>query len=128
MRVLLDTHALLWYHFGDASLSATARTVIEDPANRVLVSAISVVEVAIKVSIGKLSVNVPFDEFVKRAVYDQNFTLLPVTPEHAAAMIPLPFHHRDPFDRLLVAQAVAERVPLVSCDADVLKYPVTCLW
>jgi PIN domain nuclease of toxin-antitoxin system len=103
VRLLLDTHALLWFIWGNAKLSAAALAVMADPANVLLVSVASYWEIAIKVSVGKLKLSVPFEEFANDAITDNNLTVLPIDVRHAAALVSLPFHHRDPFDRLLVA-------------------------
>jgi PIN domain nuclease of toxin-antitoxin system len=128
MRLLLDTHAWLWFVLGDDLLSPRARTLIEDRANEKLLSAASYWETAIKISIGKYSVPRPFDEFIFNAIQGQGFVILPVLPSHAAAVCSLPFHHRDPFDRLLVAQALTERMALISGDAALDAYGVQRLW
>jgi PIN domain nuclease of toxin-antitoxin system len=128
MRLLLDTHALLWFYFTDPKLSPTARMAIETAGNVILVSPASYWEVAIKVSQGKLGLREPFPDFVQHAVFDNGFVILPVEPRHTAALIGLPFHHRDPFDRLLVAQAIVENVPLITCDPDLMPYPITRIW
>jgi PIN domain nuclease of toxin-antitoxin system len=112
MRLLLDAHALLWYYLGEAKLSRTARALIDDPGNEKLVSAATHREIAIKVSTGKYVLAEPFPDFVQHAITDNGFTFLPVEARHTAALIGLPFHHRDPFDRLPVAQAVVENIPL----------------
>ncbi|MCI0461026.1 MAG: type II toxin-antitoxin system VapC family toxin [Gemmataceae bacterium] len=128
MRVLLDTHALLWFYLGDAQFSATARTAITDPRNSKLVSPASYWELAIKISLGKYVLTETYDEFVQHAIFDNGFVILPVEPKHTAALIALPFHHKDPFDRLLVAQALVEGIPLVSADPVLDQHPITRLW
>jgi PIN domain nuclease of toxin-antitoxin system len=128
VNVLLDTHVLLWYYIDDPQLSATARATIQDPANWIFVSAASHWEIAIKVSIGKYTLQVPFGTFIHEAVADNGFRLLPIEPQHSAALIGLPFHHRDPFDRLIVARAIIEDLPLVSNDALLDSYPIRRIW
>ena len=128
MTVLLDTHALLWAYWGDPQLSGAAIRLIFDPANRVLVSPASHWEIAIKMRIGKLTLRETFLEFIRHAVFDNGFEVLPIEPSHTALVSRLPFHHKDPFDRLLIAQALAEGVPLVSADAAADAYCVTRLW
>ena len=130
MNVLLDTHALLWHYFADPNMSVLARSVIADPANTVFVSAATHWEIAIKVSIGKLLVNQPFPDFIQMAILDQGFTLLPVEPRHTAAVatMPYPTKHRDPFDRLLVAQALTDGLTVLSADAQLDAHGVTRLW
>lgn len=128
MRILLDTHTLLWFYLGDPQLSSTARGLIDDPANTKLVSPASYWELAIKVSLGKYVLTESYDDFIQHAVFDNGFVILPVEPRHTAALISLPHHHKDPFDRLLVAQAIVDRIPLVSGDSLLDKYPITRLW
>jgi PIN domain nuclease of toxin-antitoxin system len=128
MRLLLDTHAWLWHFLGDASLSASARAVIDDPANEKWVSVASCWEVAIKMSTGKYTLHVSFPVLVQSGIFANRFNLLPVEPRHLEHLLTLPFHHRDPFDRLLVAQATADGLTLVSCDTEVAKYPVPRVW
>lgn len=128
MTVLLDTHALLWAYWGDPQLSAAAIRLIFDPANRVLVSPASHWEVAIKMKTGKLTLRESFVEFVQHAVFDNGFGILPIEPRQTALVSQLPFHHKDPFDRLLIAQALSEGVPLVSADAAADAYGVVRLW
>ena len=128
MRVLLDAHALLWYTLGDPKLSATAKALILGPANEILMSPASYWEIAIKVSIGKLALQQPFEVFVDACQNKYGFRILHVEPKHAAALTSLPFHHKDPFDRLLIAQAMVEGIPIVSSDKDLDAYSVTRLW
>ncbi len=128
MRLLLDTHALLWFHLGDARLSVPARAAIDDLGNQKLVSPASFWELAIKISAGKYALNVPYEDFIRMAVFDNDFEILPVEPRHTAAIIALPFHHKDPFDRLLIAQAMVEGASIVSVDSKFDPYPVARLW
>jgi PIN domain nuclease of toxin-antitoxin system len=128
MRVLLDTHALIWYVDQDHLLSPTAHAAITDPNNDLLLSAATVWEVAIKVGLGKLTLSLPYRQWMNQAMNDLGLALLPVTVEYAAVQAALPHHHGDPFDRLLVAQALTEGVVLVSADAAFDPYGVTRLW
>lgn len=128
MRVLLDTHAFLWFAMGDPRLSAAARSIIEDPNNIKLVSAATIWEIAIKVSIHKLTLTVSFDDLLKDELGKKTVQLLPIEAAHAVESAKMPFHHRDPFDRMLVAQAIVEQVPLVSADAVFDQYGVQRLW
>lgn len=128
MRVLLDTHAMYWYVEGDPQLSPTARTVIQDAANEILVSPASYWEIAIKISLGKWRLNRPYDQFIDVALNQYEFQVLPISPAHTARLIGLPFHHRDPFDRLLLAQAMVEGIVIVSNDAGFDSYGVTRVW
>src|SRR5262245_57878951 len=105
MNLLLDTHSFLWFVTGSLNLSRQARTLIEDPANQPLLSVASLWEMAIKIGLGRLTVEPPFETFISRQLELNGFDLLPIQLRHVAAVITLPFHHRDPFDRLLIAQA-----------------------
>lgn len=117
MQILLDTHLLLWALSTPRKLSTRARQLIEK--SDVYVSAASIWEISIKAALGKLAVR---PEEVLAGVEPAGFTLLPVTGEHAAHVVDLPMHHRDPFDRLLVAQAQAEPLRLLSNDAILHAY------
>jgi PIN domain nuclease of toxin-antitoxin system len=128
MNLLLDSHTLLWFVWDDPQLSAAARTLIVDPSNRKLVSLASCWEIAIKVSIGKLSLGEPCATFLPREITQNNFELLPIELRHATAVETLPHHHRDPFDRLLVTQALLEQLPIVSTDGVFDSYGVTRMW
>jgi len=128
MKLLLDTHTLLWFIAGSASLSAYARSLIEDASNEKFVSIVSIWETAIKVSIGKMSLSAPFDVLFPHQIQINGFELLPVKIEHTSVVTTLPFHHRDPFDRLLIAQAIEEKMTLVSVDKVFDDYGVTRLW
>ena len=128
MRLLLDTHTLLWFTLGDSQLSRTVRNLIDDPSNAKFVSPATFWEIAIKVSIGKLALFQTYEEFIDRGIYQNGFQILPVEPRHTAALIAMPFHHKDPFDRLLIAQALVEGMPIVSVDGAFDPYGVTRLW
>ena len=128
MRLLLDTHAMYWYIEGDPQLSANVRTLIQDASNEILISPASYWEIAIKISIGKWKLNRPYEEFIDIGLNKYGFQVLPILPTHTARVIGLPFHHRDPFDRLLVAQALAENIPISSSDSILDAYGITRLW
>jgi PIN domain nuclease of toxin-antitoxin system len=128
VRLLLDTHAMYWYIEGDPKLSRTAQTLIQDASNEVLISPASYWEIAIKVSIGKWTLNRPYEEFTDLGLRQYGFQVLPILPTHTARLLGLPFHHKDPFDRLLIAQAFAEGIPIVSADPRLDPYGVTRLW
>ena len=105
-----------------------ARTLIADGHNDVLVTPTSDWEIAIKISIGKYTLPEPYDVFIQRELASNAFAILPILPTHTAALTEMPFHHRDPFDRLLIAQAMTETVPLISADAHFDAYQVKRLW
>jgi PIN domain nuclease of toxin-antitoxin system len=128
MRLLLDTHAFLWFAWDDPKLSRRANDLIEDGANQILVSAASVWEIAIKVGTGKLVLAKPLDHFLDEHFARNEFEVLPVERRHAAHIAALPLHHRDPFDRMLVAQSIVEAMPLVSADPALDAYGITRLW
>lgn len=128
MRLLLDTHAFLWFVEGNPQLSARARTLIEDTSNEILLSVASIWEIAIKFSLGKLSLTAPVETFIAQQLQANAITTIDVRTEHAVAVAALPFHHRDPFDRLLIAQAQVEGVPIISADAAFDPYPIQRVW
>jgi PIN domain nuclease of toxin-antitoxin system len=128
VNLLIDTHTLLWAYWGDPQMSPAAIRLITDPLNRILVSPASHWEIAIKMKTGKLILREPFIDFVQHAILDNGFIILPIEPKHTALVATLPFHHKDPFDRLLIAQALAEGIPMVSADAAIDPYGVQRLW
>ena len=127
MRLLLDTHAFLWFLLDDARLGITAKTVIEQ-AETLYLSPASHWEIAIKIALGKYVLPEPFTQFMMRELEDNNMTILPIEIFHTAQLTSLPFHHRDPFDRLIIAQALAEDLPIVSIDTKFDAYGVSRIW
>jgi PIN domain nuclease of toxin-antitoxin system len=128
VRLLLDTHAFLWFVLDDRQLSRTAKDLIENPANDVDISPASYWEIAIKISIGKYSLSQPYRQFIETQIARNDFRILHVEPRHTSALTTMPFHHKDPFDRLLVAQALTETIPIVSADGVLDSYGVQRLW
>ena len=128
MKLLLDTHTFLWFVTDDPLLSATARSLIVDPLNDVCLSPASYWEVAIKVSIGKYPLSVPFDQFFTQGVTGNDISILPIEIRHATVLASLPLHHKDPFDRMIIAQALVEQIPVVSVDEALDAYGITRLW
>jgi PIN domain nuclease of toxin-antitoxin system len=126
--MLLDTHAFLWFVLGDHKLSGMARKHMEDPGNDKLISPASYWEIAIKISLGKYALPQPYEEFMRKAIDGNGFVILPIEPKHTAALTNLPFHHRDPFDRLIIAQGSIEQIPIVSIDSNFDAYSVTRIW
>lgn len=126
MKLLLDTHVLLWFASGDERLGRKARAAIADPANVILVSVVSLWEAAVKVRIGKLDVDIP--NLIANSVR-AGFTMLDVVPGHVERLLELPTagEHRDPFDQLLLAQAAAEDATFVSSDGHAKRYGVPVL-
>ena len=131
MRLLLDTHAFLWYMAGADELSGLARELIDDRANERLLSAAVPWEMAIKYSLGKLEIAEPFESLIPRLIEQNGMSLLGVTLEHTSAVATLPYpveKHRDPFDRLMIAQSKVEGIPIVSVDSRFDDYEVERLW
>lgn len=121
MRLLLDTHAFLWWLSDDARLGQGVRDLIADPANDIFVSVVSLWEIQVKVRVGKLDADL---QEILDAIEAQAFELLPIHPSHLLRLGSLPSHHKDPFDHLLIAQAIAEAVAFVSEDRHASDYPV----
>ncbi|SFI55857.1 type II toxin-antitoxin system VapC family toxin [Planctomicrobium piriforme] len=128
MKLLLDTHAFLWYCQDSSALSKSAKALIEDSSNQKALSVVSCWEIAIKAGIGKLILGEPSCTYLSNALTKTGIELLPMTLQHATAVEQLALHHRDPFDRLLVAQAMTEGLPIVTVDAHFSAYGVRCLW
>ncbi len=128
MNLLLDTHALLWFLDNDSSLSATALAAIQDPTNHKLVSIATCWEMSIKAGLKKLRIVEPVASFLGRELPANNFDLLGISLAHATAVETLPPHHKDPFDRLLIAQAQIEGIAIVSVDAAFDPYGVRRIW
>ena len=127
-RLLLDTHVFLWWVADDPNLTTVARRAIADVNNECFLSLASCWEMAIKSSLGKLRLAKPVGRFVTEQLAANSFTLLNIELRHAAKVEKLPFHHRDPFDRLLVAQAVTEKLIIVTADSGFSNYGVRILW
>lgn len=125
MKLLLDTNALLWFVTNHHNLTQTAKQALADPNNQRIVSIVSLWEITIKVSIGKLSIATPFDTFVNQHLAPSQVYLLPIEISHLIKLFQLAAHHRDPFDRLLIAQASADNLTIVSADTAFDAYSVT---
>ncbi len=128
MRALLDTHAFLWWIADKPQISDRARKIIADERNQMVFSVVSGWEISIKFGVGKLELPEAPDRFVAEQISLNDLEVLPMYLNHALGVQGLPNHHRDPFDRLLVAQALAERLPLISGDREISKYPVDTIW
>jgi PIN domain nuclease of toxin-antitoxin system len=126
----MDTHTLIWFVLADPHLSAIARALVEDPGNEIKVSPVSFWEIAIKVSKGKLALNQPYGNFIDLCLNQYGFRVLPIEPSHTTQLAALPFPpgHKDPFDRMLIAQAIVEGIPIISVDAAFDAYPVQRAW
>lgn len=128
MKALLDTHVFLWWVSADPRLSPRAMDVIADGNNSLFLSAASGWEMAIKSALGKLSLSGSLDSFVSEQLAANSIQVLPVLMAHALHVSNLPPYHRDPFDRLLVAQAQLERMPILTNDPWIAEYPVEVIW
>ena len=128
MILLLDTHTLLWFLRNDLLLSSVAKALIEDPSHRKFVSVASCWEIAIKAGLGKMQLTEPSRTLLERELPANNLDLLPISLEHATTVEGLALHHKDPFDRLLIAQAMVEGIPIVSVDPAFDPYPVRRIW
>jgi PIN domain nuclease of toxin-antitoxin system len=128
MRLLLDSHSFLWFVLRDPQLSPTADTLICDPDNDILISPATYWEIAIKVGLGKHDLLAPYDDFMKQGIEGNDFDVLPIETRHTSLLISMPRHHRDPFDRLIIAQPLVEKLAVVSADLQFDAYGVTRLW
>jgi PIN domain nuclease of toxin-antitoxin system len=128
MRVLLDTHAFIWWDGAPEHLSPKAREACFAPGNQLIVSVAGLWEIQIKVMLGKLTLRKPLREIVTGQVKQNGVVILPVELEHVLRLDQLPSYHKDPFDRILVAQALVEGLPLISHDPVVAQYPVNVIW
>jgi len=128
MRLLLDTHTFLWWINNDPLLSDSARIAISSERNECFLSLASCWELAIKASIGKLRLTKPVERFIPEELTANDFQLLSIDFRHIAKVETLPFHHRDPFDRLLVAQVLTEKMTIISADDMLSEYGVKRLW
>lgn len=128
MKYLIDTHTLLWYTLNESPLSRTANQLIINSNNEILISPVSYWEIAIKISIGKLILHQPYKDSIDVCLNQYQFNILAITPEHTDVVITLPFYHKDPFNRLLVAQAIVEKIPIISVDTVLDQYGIQRLW
>ncbi|MDE0467776.1 MAG: type II toxin-antitoxin system VapC family toxin [Candidatus Poribacteria bacterium] len=128
MRYLLDTHTLLWFITEDEELSDRARRLILDSNNEIFLSIASLWERAIKVNIGKLALDQPFEQLFPKELHFHKMRILDITVDNLVRLITLPSHHRDPFDRLIIAQALDEKIPIISVDTRFDRYGVNREW
>ena len=128
MRILLDTHAFLWWITDHTQLSPRAKTMIQTGTNELLLSAASGWELAIKTQLGRLQWPEPPEQFIPKQMIFNNMTPLPITLHHALHVQTLPGLHRDPFDRMLVAQAQVEHLPIVTADPFIAQYQIETIW
>jgi PIN domain nuclease of toxin-antitoxin system len=128
MKLLLDTHSFLWFVLDDPKLSTLAKSLIENRENQPLLSKASLWEIAIKQSIGKLRLSLPFTSFITQQLNLNEIQVLNIAIEHLAVVSTLPLHHRDPFDRSMIAQAMSENISILSVDSSFDAYPIQRLW
>lgn len=128
MRILLDTHAFLWLVTDDPKVSAPAKAAFLENDNELLLSAVTGFEIAVKYSLGKLGLKEPPEQFISKRIQANALIPLAITIEHTVLLADLPFHHRDPFDRLLVAQALSDSLPILSADTLLSAYGIERIW
>ena len=128
MRYLVDAHTLLWSQDDITRLPEPATTALTNPADDRLLSIATIWEIGIKVALGKLPLSKPFRTWMDTAISDLAMTPLPITLDHVEQLTQLPFHHRDPFDRLIIAQAIVEDIPLISSDTQFDAYGIHRIW
>lgn len=128
MKLLPDTHTFIWWDSEPAKLSPQALALCQDRQKVLLLSVVSVGQMQVKLQLGKLRLTLSLKEIIETQQQTNNIEILPVTLAHVLALENLPTHHKDPFDRLLVAQAIVEKAVLISSDQNVAKYPVNVVW
>lgn len=128
MKALLDTHTFLWWNLNDPQLSQAARRFIADGGNDIFLSAASAWEIAIKCTIGRLTLPEIPERYVANRMARHRFQPLPIQLSHALHVFNLPGIHQDPFDRLLIAQSQLESLPILTADPEIARYPVDIIW
>lgn len=128
MKVLLDTHTFLWAIRADERLSSRAREIFIAGRNELLLSVASIWEILLKVQVGKIRFEEPAVGYLKRQIFKNNIRMLPILMDHVAHLESLPLHHRDPFDRILVAQSMEENLSLLTADPLMKSYSVSVIW
>ncbi len=127
MNYLLDTHTIIWFMNGDKSLPSSVKSKIQNINNGCFLSIASIWEIAIKTNLGKLILNGPFKEIIP-FLLENNIELLPINFEHLQKLLILELIHRDPFDRIIIAQAIEQHLTILTKDDNFIKYPVNCFW
>jgi PIN domain nuclease of toxin-antitoxin system len=128
MKYLLDTCTFIWFVSNSPELNITAKNIIEDEYSEIFLSIISIWEMSIKNSIGKLEFTKPFEEFIQSQIELNEIEILELSQEHIFKVNVLPFHHKDPFDRLIISQSIVENLPVISVDLEFGKYPIKLIW
>ncbi len=127
MSYLIDTHTLLWYFKGDSQLAIKAKDILEDEKKDKYVSIVSIWEIAVKLTIEKIQLYYPFSDIVHKLSFEKK-GILNVSFKHTQQIISLPLHHRDPFDRMIIAQSITEDLTIISKDKNFSLYPIRLLW
>ncbi len=128
MDLLFDTHSFIWWADEPTKLSRAALAALEEEDNRLFVSDVSIWEIQIKVQLGKIQLKLSLQDLIESQQRDNGVEILPITTEHILALNNLPFHHKDPFDRLLIAQSIVEEFTIVTVDSAFSAYPAKLLW
>ncbi|MGI0480016.1 type II toxin-antitoxin system VapC family toxin [Geminocystis sp. CENA526] len=128
MNYLLDTHALIWFFSGDVKLSDKVRLLMENEEETKFISLVSIWEMGIKQSKGKLTLALPLEEYIEEKLTLKDYKLLPINLQQISTVTRLPFHHNDPFDRLLIAQSIVEKMPIISKDTAFTSYDIQIIW
>ncbi|MCL2054195.1 MAG: type II toxin-antitoxin system VapC family toxin [Oscillospiraceae bacterium] len=127
MKYLIDTHAVIWYYENSPELPDKIVKLIDNPANSIYICAISLWEIALKMNLGKLNLKLPLDELLDN-INDRDFTILQIKDKYLSNLGNLPFIHKDPFDRLIVATALVEGLTIITIDENIQKYEVDWIW
>ena len=127
MKYLLDTHALIWYFEDSPDMTIEVANIIDDPTCKKFISVTSLWEIAIKSNIGKLNMRLSFHDFLD-VIESSELSILPIENNHLKGLFKLPFIHKDPFDRLLISTAIAEKMKLITIDENIQKYDVPWVW
>lgn len=128
MKFLIDTHCWIWWFLSPEKLNDESFKHIQNPHHEVILSIASAWEMSIKYGLGKLHLPLPAGDYIPKMLFDQKMSSLPIILEHALRAGELPNHHRDPFDRLIVSQAMVEKIPIMTADAKLKKYDVKIIW
>lgn len=128
MNALIDTCSFLWFISGNEKLSKNARDFMENFDNELFMSVVSLWEIAIKISINKLQLAESFETFIPKNIKENEIIVLPIELSHVSQMMKLPFNHRDPFDRLIIAQSIVEQLPIIGCDGFFESYCIDMIW
>ncbi len=127
MKYLLDTHTLIWFIEGSEKLPNKLRAIIEDPENNIYISIVSLWEISIKQSLNKIELDSSIEEYINKVI-ENNIEIVSILYEHILKLNILPFHHRDPFDRMLIAQAIVDKMIIISKDSHFPEYETAVLW